>query len=84
MRKNSEIVIESKAEETMLPDPECDPEPSPLLHESVEVNRHERISLLAYRHFERRGRIDGHDVDDWLAAEQELIEMERGTVDFPH
>jgi Protein of unknown function (DUF2934) len=30
------------------------------------------IARLAYELYERRGRQDGHDVDDWLLAEQEL------------
>jgi hypothetical protein len=30
------------------------------------------ISRLAYHFYETRGRLDGQDVDDWLAAEQEL------------
>jgi len=32
----------------------------------------EEIARLAYQLYERRGRRDGHDVDDWLSAEQEL------------
>ena len=30
------------------------------------------IARLAYRFYETRGRRDGHDVDDWVSAEQEL------------
>ena len=30
------------------------------------------IARLAYHIYETRGRRDGQDVDDWLAAEQEL------------
>ena len=30
------------------------------------------IALRAYQRYEERGREDGHDMDDWLAAEQEL------------
>ena len=30
------------------------------------------IASLAYEFYERRGRRDGHDVDDWLSAEREL------------
>ena len=32
----------------------------------------DEIARLAYRFYETRGRRDGQDVDDWLAAEQEL------------
>jgi hypothetical protein len=32
----------------------------------------ERIAQLAYQRFLARGASHGHDVDDWLAAEEEL------------
>ena len=32
----------------------------------------DEISTLAYILYEARGRVDGHDVDDWLLAEQQL------------
>ena len=32
----------------------------------------ERIRLLAYNLYEKRGRVDGSDLDDWLTAESEL------------
>ena len=32
----------------------------------------DRIADLAYQYYEMRGGGDGHDVDDWLAAEREL------------
>ena len=32
----------------------------------------DEIARLAYQFYETRGRRDGHDVDDWLSAEQEL------------
>jgi len=32
----------------------------------------DEIARLAYHFFESRGRREGHDVDDWLSAEQEL------------
>jgi hypothetical protein len=31
------------------------------------------IARLAYHLYETRGRRHGHDVDDWLCAEQQLI-----------
>jgi hypothetical protein len=34
---------------------------------------HEAIALRAYEHFLARGRLHGKDVEDWLAAEWELI-----------
>ena len=33
----------------------------------------DEIARLAYYFYETRGRPDGHDVDDWLSAERELI-----------
>jgi hypothetical protein len=33
----------------------------------------DEIARLAYHFYETRGRRDGQDVDDWLAAEQELV-----------
>jgi hypothetical protein len=33
----------------------------------------DEIARLAYHFFETRGRQHGNDVDDWLAAEQELV-----------
>jgi hypothetical protein len=33
---------------------------------------HEEIALLAYGLCESRGRQDGHHIEDWLRAEQEL------------
>lgn len=34
-----------------------------------DVGREERIRQSAYALYEARGRVDGHDVDDWLIAE---------------
>lgn len=34
---------------------------------------HTRIAALAYQLYELRGREDGHEVDDWLAAEQRIL-----------
>jgi hypothetical protein len=30
------------------------------------------VARLAFELYEKRGRHDGHDMDDWLRAEQEL------------
>ena len=35
------------------------------------------IARLAYHLYEMRGRRDGHDVDDWLFAEEELTDHYR-------
>ena len=39
---------------------------------SLEPPSPDEIARLAYHFYEMRGRQDGQDVDDWLAAEQEL------------
>jgi hypothetical protein len=33
----------------------------------------EQIRLRAYQLYETRGREDGHDLDDWLQAEAEIL-----------
>jgi Protein of unknown function (DUF2934) len=38
----------------------------------VEPPSQDEIARLAYHFYEARGRRDGQDVNDWLAAEQEL------------
>ncbi len=32
-----------------------------------------RIAVLAFQLYEQRGRRDGHDVEDWLQAEQRIL-----------
>ena len=34
----------------------------------------EQIRLRAYELFEQRGRIEGHDLEDWLQAEAEVTQ----------
>lgn len=34
---------------------------------------HTRIAALAYQLYEQRGRQDGHDVEDWIQAEQRIL-----------
>ncbi len=36
------------------------------------------IRVRAYELYEQRGKEDGHDLDDWLRAEEELIRKTRG------
>jgi hypothetical protein len=45
-----------------------------LSEQSLEEQRHERIAERAYERYVTRGRSDGRDWDDWLAAERELTE----------
>jgi hypothetical protein len=37
------------------------------------VPTHDEIAQLAFNLYESRGRQDGHDVEDWLRAEDELV-----------
>lgn len=37
------------------------------------VPTHDEIAQVAFGLYESRGRQDGHDVEDWLQAEQELV-----------
>jgi hypothetical protein len=41
--------------------------------EGVEAPTHTEISVAAHERFEKRGRIHGLDVEDWLGAEQDLL-----------
>ena len=34
---------------------------------------HDEIAQLAYSLYESRGRQEGHQLEDWLSAEQELV-----------
>ena len=36
----------------------------------------QQISQRAYELYEARGREDGHDVEDWLQAEEEILQQE--------
>jgi hypothetical protein len=48
-------------------------EPAMIKHTGVhERPSRDEIARLAYYFYEARGRRDGHDVEDWLSAEQEL------------
>jgi hypothetical protein len=40
----------------------------------------ERIRERAYELYEQHGRVDGHDCDDWLQAESEIIETRKKSV----
>lgn len=39
------------------------------------VNLEEQVHRRAFELYELRGREDGHDLDDWLQAESELIQQ---------
>ena len=37
---------------------------------------HDEIAQLAFSLYEARGRQDGHDIEDWQRAEQELLRLQ--------
>jgi len=37
-----------------------------------------RVAQLAYSLYEQRGRKDGHDVEDWIQAEQTVLRQPNG------
>jgi hypothetical protein len=37
----------------------------------------EKVARLAHQFWEERGCVDGHDVEDWLRAEREILESEQ-------
>jgi Protein of unknown function (DUF2934) len=42
--------------------------------EQDELDRQQKeIALIAYSYWQSRGCPDGHDVEDWLMAEQEVL-----------
>jgi hypothetical protein len=55
---------------------------TPLLPMETEKTKYyadleEGVRRRAYELYERRGKEDGHDVDDWLQAESEVIPKRR-------
>lgn len=40
---------------------------------SASEDIHARIAAVAYQLYEQRGREDGHDLEDWLSAEQRIL-----------
>ncbi len=49
-------------------------QPQELLTQALSsVELHRRISKVAYELYLRRGRVHGHDLDDWLAAERIVL-----------
>ncbi|HLZ41835.1 MAG TPA: DUF2934 domain-containing protein [Candidatus Sulfotelmatobacter sp.] len=43
------------------------------LSQESNVETLEKVRLRAYQLYEQRGRGEGHDVEDWLKAESEVI-----------
>ena len=47
-------------------------DPTPAERELQTSEHDERVRRRAYDLYEQRGRLDGHDMDDWLQAEAEM------------
>ncbi len=41
--------------------------------DSPNRSKDQEIRIRAYKRYERRGRTDGHDLQDWLDAESEIV-----------
>ena len=45
---------------------------APMRVVDTEAARHRRVAQRAYERYSARGYVDGHDVEDWLAAEADV------------
>jgi hypothetical protein len=52
----------------------------PTTASSERQNLEEDIRHRAYELFEARGREDGHELDDWLRAEEEITQQKARTI----
>jgi hypothetical protein len=57
-------------------------EPNPTVTQTTEstLELQQEIRCRAYEIFELRGREEGHDQDDWLQAESEIVHQRAKTV----
>ena len=46
------------------------------------ANGHEEVARVAYELYEQRGRVEGHDLDDWLKAEAIVRQQEAQRTPF--
>jgi hypothetical protein len=54
-------------------------QPTTEISELQEFEREYQIRLRAYQLYEARGREDGHEIDDWLRAEAEIMQKKART-----
>jgi Protein of unknown function (DUF2934) len=40
---------------------------------TAQMQVQDRIRVRAYELYEQRGKVEGHDLEDWLQAEQEIL-----------
>ncbi len=50
--------------------------PATVTSEPQEVELEHQIRLRAYEFYEARGREDGHELEDWLRAEEEITKKQ--------
>jgi len=50
--------------------------PATVTSEPQEVEPEHQIHLRAYELYEARGREDGHELEDWLRAEEEITKKQ--------
>ena len=55
-------------------------QPTTGISELQELELEYQIRLRAYELYEARGRKDGHELDDWLRAEAEIMQKKAGTI----
>ena len=55
-------------------------QPTTEISELQEFELEYQIRLRAYQLYEARGREDGHELDDWLRAEEEITQKKAGTI----
>ena len=65
----TKAIIPMKSEGTVS----IPPTNAPIEESATDV--HQQIRCRAYELYEQRGREDGHDIEDWLQAESELIHV---------
>ena len=51
-----------------------EPTSQPKQQRSMNDNVQDQIRMRAYELYEARGFVDGHDVEDWYHAEEELLD----------
>ncbi len=68
MAKTNPSLREVEREREIETNPDVENQPSGTITQ-------EEIAQRAYALYEARGREDGHDLDDWLEAERELLEQ---------
>ena len=55
-------------------------QPTTEISELQEFELEYQIRLRAYQFYDARGREDGHELDDWLRAEEEITQKKERTI----